>query len=40
MIAHAGKDVEEEEHSSNAGGISSLYNDSGNQSGGLSENRK
>jgi hypothetical protein len=33
--AGAGKDVEKEEHSSIAGGIASLYNDSGNQSGGL-----
>jgi hypothetical protein len=34
----AGEDVEKEEHSSIAGGIASLYNHSGNQSGGSSEN--
>ena len=34
----AGKDVEKEEHSSIAGGITSLYNHSGSQSGGSSEN--
>ena len=34
----AGKDVENEEHSSTVGGIASLYNHSGNQSGGSSEN--
>jgi hypothetical protein len=38
MTADAGKDVEKEEHSSIAGGIESLYNYSGNQSGGSSEN--
>jgi hypothetical protein len=32
------KDVEKEEHSSIAGGIASLYNHYGNQSGGSSEN--
>jgi hypothetical protein len=36
--ADAGKDVEKEEHSSIVGGIASLYNHSGNQSGGSSEN--
>jgi hypothetical protein len=36
--ADAGKDVEKEEHSSIADGIVSLYNHSGNQSGGSSEN--
>jgi hypothetical protein len=35
--ADAGKDVEKEDHSSIAGGIASLYNHSGNQSGGSSE---
>ena len=34
MTADAGEDVEKEEHSSIAGGIASLYNYSGNQSGG------
>jgi hypothetical protein len=34
----AGEDVEKEEHSSTAVGIASWYNDSGNQSGGSSEN--
>ena len=29
--AHAGKDVEQEEHSSTAGGNASSYNQSGNQ---------
>ena len=33
MTADAGDDVEKEEHSSIAGGIISLYNHSGNQSG-------
>ena len=33
-----GVDVEKEEHSSTVGGIASLYNHSGNQSGGSSEN--
>jgi hypothetical protein len=33
-----GKDVEKEEHSSIVGGIASLYNHSGNQSGGSFEN--
>jgi hypothetical protein len=37
MTADAGKDVEKEEHSSIVG-IASLYNHSGNQSGGSSEN--
>jgi hypothetical protein len=36
--ADAVEDVEKEELSSIAGGISSLYNHSGNQSGGSSEN--
>jgi hypothetical protein len=31
-------DVEKEEHSSIVGGIASLYNHSGNKSGGSSEN--
>jgi hypothetical protein len=34
----AGEDVEKEEHSSIVSGITSLYNHSGNQSGGSSEN--
>ena len=38
VTADAGEDVEKEEHSSIAGGIASLYNHSGNQSGGFSEN--
>jgi hypothetical protein len=38
VTADAAKDVEKEEHSSIAGGIASLYNHSGNQSGGSSEN--
>jgi hypothetical protein len=38
VTADAGEDVEKEEHSSIAGGFASLYNHSGNQSGGSSEN--
>jgi hypothetical protein len=38
VSADAGEDVEKEEHSSIAGGIASLYNHSGNQSGSFSEN--
>jgi hypothetical protein len=38
VTADAGEDVEKEEHSSTVGGIASLYNHSGNQSGGFSEN--
>jgi hypothetical protein len=38
VTADAGKDVEKEEHSSIVGGIASLYNHSGNQSSGSSEN--
>ena len=37
VTADAGKDVEKEEHSSIAGGIASLYNHFGNQSGGYSK---
>jgi hypothetical protein len=37
VTADAGEDVEKEEHSSIIGGIKSLYNHSGNQSGGSSE---
>lgn len=38
-MAHAGEDVEKEEHSSStASGIRNLYNHFGNQSGGFSEN--
>ena len=36
----AGKDMEKGEHSSIVGGIALLYNHSGNQSGGSSENWK
>jgi hypothetical protein len=36
--ADAGKDMEKEEHSSIDGRITSLYNYSGSQSGGSSEN--
>jgi hypothetical protein len=38
VTADSGEDVEKEEHSSIVGGIASLYNHSGNQSGGSSEN--
>ena len=38
VTADAGVDVEKEEHSSIGGGIPGLYNHSGNQSGGSSEN--
>jgi hypothetical protein len=38
VTADAGEDVDKEEHSSIVGGIASLYNHSGNQSGGSSEN--
>jgi hypothetical protein len=38
VTADAGADVEKEEHSSVVGGIASLYNHSGNHSGGSSEN--
>jgi hypothetical protein len=38
VTADAGEDVEKEEHFSIVGGIASLYNHSGNQSGGFSEN--
>jgi hypothetical protein len=38
VTADAGKDVEKEEHSFIVGGIASLHNHSGNQSGGSSEN--
>jgi hypothetical protein len=34
VTADAGKDVKKEEHSSIAGGIATLYNNYGNQSGG------
>jgi hypothetical protein len=36
--ADAGKDVEQREHSSIAGGSANLYNHSGNQFGGFSDN--
>ena len=38
VTADAGEDVEKEEHSFIVGGIASLYNHSGNQFGGSSEN--
>ena len=38
VTVDAGKDVEKEEHSSIVGGIAGLYNHSGNQSEGSSEN--
>jgi hypothetical protein len=38
VTADAGEDVEKEKCSSIVGGIASLYNHSGNQSGGTSEN--
>ena len=38
VIIDAGEDVEREEHSPIVGGIAGLYNHSGNQSGGSSEN--
>ena len=38
VTADTGEDVEKEEHSSIVGGIAGLYNHSGNQSGGSSEN--
>jgi hypothetical protein len=38
VTADAGEDVEKEEHSSIVVGIAGLYNHSGNQSGGSSEN--
>jgi hypothetical protein len=38
VTADAGEDVVKGEHSSTVGGIASLYNHSGNQSGSSSEN--
>ena len=38
VTAHAGKDVEQGEHSSIAGGSTNLYNHFENQFGGFSEN--
>jgi hypothetical protein len=38
VTADAGEDVEKEKHSSTVGGIASLYNHSGRQPGGSSEN--
>ena len=38
VTADAGNDVKKEEHSFIVGGIASLYNHPGNQSGGFSEN--
>jgi hypothetical protein len=40
VTAHPGEDVEKEEQSSIAGGITDWYNHSGNRSGGSSENWK
>jgi hypothetical protein len=40
VTTHIGEDVEEEELSSNAGGIANWYNHCGNQSGGSSDNWK
>jgi len=40
VTANAGKDVEEEEHSSIVGGIADWYNHFGDESGGSSENWK
>jgi hypothetical protein len=38
VTVHIGRNVENEEHTSIAGGIANWYNHSGNQSGGSSEN--
>ena len=38
MNAHAGEDVEQEEHPSISGGYANLYSYFGNQYGGFSEN--
>jgi hypothetical protein len=38
VTTHVGEDVEKKEHSFLAWGIANLYNHSGNQSGGSSEN--
>jgi hypothetical protein len=38
LTADTGEDVKKEEHPSIVGGIASLYNHCGNQSGGSSEN--
>ena len=38
VTADTGKDMEKVEHSSIAGGITNLYNHSGNQSGSFSKN--
>jgi hypothetical protein len=40
VTTHIGEDVEKEEHTTIAGGITSWYNHSGNESGGSSENWK
>jgi hypothetical protein len=40
VTTHVGEDVEKEEHSSISGGIANLYNHSGNQAEGYSENWK
>ena len=38
VTAHAGEDVDQEKHSSIAGGSTNLYNNFGNQFGSFSEN--
>jgi hypothetical protein len=40
VTTHVGEDVEKEEHSSTADGITNWYNHSGKQSGGSSDNWK
>jgi hypothetical protein len=40
MSAHVGEDEQKDEHASISDGIANWYNQSGNQSGGSSENRK
>jgi hypothetical protein len=40
LITHVGEDMEKDEHSSIAAGIANRYNNSGNQSGGYSDNYK
>jgi hypothetical protein len=40
VATHAGKNVEKEEYSSVAGRLANLFNHSGYQSGGFSENWK
>jgi hypothetical protein len=40
VTTHVGENMEKEEHSTTAGGIANWYNQSGNQSGDVSENWK